>query len=55
MGQDSDRQLHRNWSSAYVAARTYISSLVCSITFLMLVAVAAWIVISPGAGHAAWQ
>ena len=52
---DSDVGLHRNWSSAHFAARALISSLVCSLVFLMLVAVAAWIVISPGAGHAAWQ
>ena len=45
----------RNWSSARFAARALISSLVCTLVLLTLVAVAAWIVISPGAGHAAWQ
>ena len=35
---------------AYSAVRRLIASLVCSLAFLMLVAVAAWIVISSGAG-----
>ena len=41
--------------AAYSTARAVISSLVCSLVFLMLVAVAVWILVSPGVGHAAWQ
>ena len=45
----------RKCPSAYSAARRLIASLVCSFAFLLLVAVAAWIVISSGAGHPTWQ
>jgi uncharacterized membrane protein len=41
--------------TAHSAARKLITSLVGSFAFLMLVAVAAWIVISSGAGHPTWQ
>jgi hypothetical protein len=41
--------------TAYSAARKLIASLVGSLVFLMLVAVAAWILISSGAGHPTWQ
>jgi hypothetical protein len=41
--------------TAYSAARKLITSLVGSLALLMLVAVAAWIVISAGAGHPTWQ
>jgi hypothetical protein len=45
----------RKCPTAYSAARRLIASLVCSFAFLLLVAVAAWIVISSGAGHPTWQ
>ena len=41
--------------SAYRAARRLIASLVRFFAFLLLVAVAAFIVISSGAGHPTWQ
>lgn len=44
----------RKCPSAYSVAGRLIASLVCSLAFLMLVAVAAWIVISAGAGHPTW-
>jgi hypothetical protein len=45
----------RQCPSTYSAARRLIASLVGSFTFVLLVAVAAWIVISSGAGHPTWQ
>ena len=45
----------RKCPSAYIAVRRLIASLVGSFTLLLLVALAAWIVISPGAGHPTWQ
>lgn len=44
----------RKCPTASSAARRLIASLVCSFAFLLLVAVAAWIVISCGAGHPTW-
>jgi hypothetical protein len=41
--------------TAYSTARKLIASLVGSLAFLMLVAVAAWIIISSGTGHPTWQ
>lgn len=45
----------RKCPSAYSAARRLIASLVGSFAFLLLVAVAAFIVISSGTGHPTWQ
>ena len=45
----------RKCPSVYRAARTLIASLVCSFAFLLLVAAAAWIVITSGAGHPTWR
>jgi hypothetical protein len=45
----------RKCPSAYSAARRLIASLVCSLAFLLVVAVATWIVINAGAGHPTWQ
>jgi hypothetical protein len=42
-------------SSTSRTIRARISSLACFLPFLTVVAVAAWIIISSGAGHAMWQ
>ena len=40
--------------TAYRAARKLITDVLGSLVFLMLVALAAWIVMSSGAGHPTW-
>ena len=52
---DGGMMSDRKCPSAYIAVRRLIASLVGSFTLLLLVALAAWIVISPGAGHPPWQ
>ena len=54
-GADGGMMSDRKCPSAYSAARSLIASLVGSFAFMLLVAVAAWIVISAGAGHPPWQ
>jgi hypothetical protein len=54
-GADGGMSSDRECPSAYSAARRLIASLVGSFAFVLLVAVAAWIVVSSGAGHPTWQ
>ncbi|MDX6242214.1 MAG: hypothetical protein QOG10_7159 [Kribbellaceae bacterium] len=54
-GADGGMISDRKCPSAYSAARRLIASLVCSLAFLLVVAVATWIVINAGAGHPTWQ
>lgn len=51
----SDRPLRdETVQTAYRAARKLITDVFGSLVFLMLVALAAWIVMSSGAGHSTW-
>jgi hypothetical protein len=51
----SDRPYHAETvQTAYRAARKLIIDVVGFLVFLMLVALAAWIVMSSGAGHPTW-
>lgn len=52
----SDRPSHAETvQTAYSTARKLIASLAGSLALLTLVAVAAWIIISSGAGYPTWQ
>jgi hypothetical protein len=48
-------QKHELAKRAYNAVLSVIGSLAGSLAFLMLVSVATWIVINPGAGHSPWH
>ena len=62
MATDSDFGLHHRWQpfdddlhAADGSGRSLIGDLACSLALLMLVAVAAWLVITAGAGQAPWH